>query len=150
MAGTGEIVRAYVAAPPPWGVALLKPAVSVSTAIAYRLFDERDPGLQGLSEPVDIRDESETLAACVRSGTYLEFCERVHNDFDPIIRHAFPEVARAHVRLRTAGADATILCGSGSAVAGFFQTVAEAEAAISRIDLAPGEWMTAAGFAGAG
>jgi 4-diphosphocytidyl-2C-methyl-D-erythritol kinase len=49
--------------------------------------------------------------------------------------------------LRDAGADATLLCGSGTTVAGFFPTIAQAEAAISRVELGPGEWSAATGFA---
>jgi 4-diphosphocytidyl-2C-methyl-D-erythritol kinase len=119
----------------------------VPTTLAYRLFDEQYPELQRQAEPIGMRDESDRVSECVRSGDYAEFCRRVHNDFDPVIRHALPDVARAHERLQTAGADATVLCGSGSTVAGFFRSVADAEVAISQCDLAPGEWAGAAGFA---
>jgi 4-diphosphocytidyl-2-C-methyl-D-erythritol kinase len=147
IAGTGEIVRREEVAPPSWGVALLKPGVSLSTAVAYRLFDERERAIAHSAEPIDARDSPDQIAASIRSGRYAEFCGLVHNDFDPVVRFALPDVARAHERLRSAGADASLLCGSGTTVAGFFPTVADAETAIASIALGPGEWSAATGFA---
>ena len=145
--GSGEIVREEILDAPPWGVALLKPAASMPTAVAYRLFDEAVPALLHAAEPVDDRDRSAVVVACIRSCAFQEFCDTVHNDFDTIVQRAIPDVARAHDRLRAVGADATVLCGSGTAVAGFFPSTADAEAGVSRVEVAPGEWAAAAGFA---
>jgi 4-diphosphocytidyl-2-C-methyl-D-erythritol kinase len=147
ISGTGEIVQPDEVPRPRWGVALLKPEASLSTAIAYRLFDERELELERPSNPLAARDRVEHISASIRSGSYAAFCGLLHNDFDPPVRRALPDVARAHDRLRTAGADATVLCGSGTTVAGFFPTVADAEVSISRIGLGPGEWSAATGFA---
>src|SRR4029077_9189636 len=99
-------------------------------------------------ESVDARDVSDALAACIRTGRFAEFCERIHNDFDTVIRRAQPDVGRAHDRLLAAGAEATILCGSGTAVAGFFRSVQDAKASVDSFRLKPGEWVTVAGFTG--
>jgi 4-diphosphocytidyl-2-C-methyl-D-erythritol kinase len=147
IAGTGELVQRDESVPPPWGVALLKPAVNLSTAVAYRLFDEWRLARELLAEPIDTRDNADQIAAKIRSGSYADFCRHHHNDFDPVVSAALPDVALAHVRLRSVGADATLLCGSGTTVAGFFPSVAVAEHAISSIELRPDEWSAATGFA---
>jgi len=149
ISGTGEIVRPDPVKTPGWGVALLKPASGMPTAIAYRLYDESMTDSRRAPDPIDARDASDELAARIRFGRFAEFCERIHNDFDPVVRRAQPEVSRAFDRLRGAGAGATILCGSGTAVAGFFPSVADAEDSVASLELKPGEWSAAAGFAGA-
>jgi 4-diphosphocytidyl-2-C-methyl-D-erythritol kinase len=142
IAGTGEVVRREAVPRPPWGVALLKPAAGLSTAVAY----QRELTLEGSPKPIDAHDNTDQVTASVRSGSFADFCRFLHNDFDPVVSHALPQVARAHDRLRNAGADVTLLCGSGTTVAGFFPTLTEAEAAISRIELGPGEWSAATSF----
>ncbi|HEY5095998.1 MAG TPA: 4-(cytidine 5'-diphospho)-2-C-methyl-D-erythritol kinase [Candidatus Eremiobacteraceae bacterium] len=146
IAGTGDLVHPLSIASPPWGVALLKPADGLSTEVAYKLIDTNADDLQRSSESIARRDRSGDLSAHVRSGMYAEFCKSLHNDFDSMVRRDLPDVARAHDRLRSAGADATMLCGSGSTVAGIFRSVADAEAALARIALARDEWSAAAGF----
>lgn len=150
IAGTGEVVRREEVARPSWGVALLKPAVSLSTAIAYRLFDERERALERVSKSVDARDNADQIAESIHAGRYTDFCGLVHNDFDTVVSGSLPDVAHAHDRLRSVGADATLLCGSGTTVAGFFQSVTDAEAATSRIALGAGEWSAATGFSDGG
>jgi 4-diphosphocytidyl-2-C-methyl-D-erythritol kinase len=149
ISGTGEIVRPDPIEAPAWGVALLKPAAGMPTATAYRLYDEWMTESRRRPEPVGERDGSGEIAACVRSGRFAEFCKQIHNDFDPIVRRTQPEVDRAHDRLRAAGAGVTLLCGSGTAVAGFFPSILATELAVASVGLAPGEWKAATGFAGA-
>lgn len=147
ISGTGEVVRHVALAAPPWGIALLKPASGLSTAVAYKLYNDQAAGSRRSVLPNDGLEVPDDIASCIRSRRFSEFCERLHNDFDPIVSRALPDVARAHERLKAAGADATLLCGSGTAVAGFFRSVADAEVAVSHIDLTSGEWSSVAGFA---
>lgn len=147
IAGTGDLVHPVSIALPPWGVALLKPAVDMPTEVAYKLIDDHAPDLQHRSEPIARRDRSGDVSATIRSRMYAEFCKSLHNDFDAIVRRELPDVASAHGRLRSAGADATMLCGSGSTVAGFFQSLADAEDALARLVLARDEWTAAVEFA---
>ncbi len=149
ISGTGEIVRPDPIEAPEWGVALLKPAAGMPTATAYRLYDEWMTESRRASTPLELRDATNEIAACIRSGRFAEFCERIHNDFDQIVRRALPDVSSVHDRLRAAGAGATILCGSGTAVAGLFQSVQYAKGSVDSLELKPGEWVTVAGFAGA-
>jgi len=147
IAGTGELVHPMSIAAPAWGVALLKPAAGLSTEAAYKLIDGSRRGPERPPDPISRRDHSSDVSANVRSEMYADFCTSLHNDFDAIVQRELPGVASAHDRLRLAGADATMLCGSGSTVTGFFRSVADAEAALTRIELKRGEWSAAAGFA---
>jgi 4-diphosphocytidyl-2C-methyl-D-erythritol kinase len=59
--------------------------------------------------------------------------EWMRNDLWPAALHCAPELAQVAERLiDEVGAHATLLCGSGSAVAGLFPTRAEAAAAAAR------------------
>jgi 4-diphosphocytidyl-2-C-methyl-D-erythritol kinase len=146
MRGTGEVIDPIRMTAPPWGIALLRPAAGMSTADAYRLFDARADERGYLNAPLAERDLSELVASDIAAGRFDEFCARVRNEFDPVICDALPDVASAHDRLRRAGAQVTLLCGSGSTVAGFFLSRQDAQDAISRIGLAPGEWSHATAF----
>ncbi|HLJ83150.1 MAG TPA: hypothetical protein VKT51_03105 [Candidatus Eremiobacteraceae bacterium] len=140
MRGTGDIIRPIRVTAPPWGIALLKPVAGMSTADAYLRFDARAEELDIANIPLAERDVSEIVAADIAAGRFAEFCAHARNEFDPVICDVMPEVASARDRLRRAGAGATLLCGSGSTVAGFFPSRTDARRALSRIDLAPGEW----------
>ena len=144
MRGTGDIIHPIHIAAPPWGIALLKPVAGMSTADAYRRFDARAGDIANI--PLAERDVSEIVAADIAAGRFADFCAHARNEFDPVICEMMPEVARAHDRLRRAGAEATLLCGSGSTVAGFFPSRPDAREALSRIDLARGEWSRETAF----
>jgi 4-diphosphocytidyl-2-C-methyl-D-erythritol kinase len=146
MRGTGDVVDPIRIAAPPWGIALLKPAAGMSTADAYLRFDARAEALDAPSAPLAERDVSAIVASDIAAGRFADFCAHVRNEFDSVICDAMPVVARAHERLRAAGARATLLCGSGSTVAGFFPSQPEAQRALARIDLAPGEWLHQTAF----
>jgi 4-diphosphocytidyl-2-C-methyl-D-erythritol kinase len=143
--GTGDIVKPVSIPAPPWGVLLLRPAAGVPTSEAYRLID----AARAESTPTSSEVEVHEMCRAIALRDFSRTCELLHNDFQPVIELIFPSVADARERLRAAGAAATLLCGSGSCVAGFFQTrdaAAEALDALSRVE---GEWAAATGFANA-
>ncbi len=144
--GTGEIVSPAGVSAPPWGIALLKPAAGMPTPAAYRLLDDHAEAAGLFRISLQARDESKPIAAALAARQFDDFCAHVHNDFDAVIRTALPDVARCHERLLSAGARVTLLCGSGSTVAGFFSSKEDARSAVARIALAPGEWSHATGF----
>jgi 4-diphosphocytidyl-2-C-methyl-D-erythritol kinase len=103
--GRGEVLAP--AAAPPLGVAVAVPRDGLSTAAVYAAFDRLPPPPpdDGRPCPPSARD----LAAWTR------------NDLWPAalaLRPGLGAVARA---LRSAGADAALLCGSGAAVAGLLR-----------------------------
>jgi len=141
--GTGEIVRPIPVPSPPWGIVLLRPTVGVPTAEAYRLLDAaREKGAKpGL--------ESEFVALRTAIGTRdLGRAQRwLANDFQSIVELVFPQVEAARQRLSAIGASVTLLCGTGSCVAGFFESRALADAAVKKLTVGKGEWVVSTGFA---
>jgi 4-diphosphocytidyl-2-C-methyl-D-erythritol kinase len=146
MRGTGDVIDPVRVAAPPWGIALLKPVAGMSTADAYRHFDARAEELGYTSATLAARDVSAIVASDIAGTRFPDFCAHVRNEFDSVICDELPEVRSAHDRLRQAGASATLLCGSGSTVAGFFSSRTDAQHAVARIGLAPSEWSCATAF----
>jgi 4-diphosphocytidyl-2-C-methyl-D-erythritol kinase len=143
--GTGDSVKPVSIQPPPWGVLLLRPAVGVPTSEAYRLLDA------ARAETSPMWSEVEVLEMCraIALRDFARACELLHNDFQPVIELIFPSVAEARERLRATGAAATLLCGSGSCVAGLFIAREVAVTARESLVTLPGEWAAATGFASA-
>lgn len=142
--GRGEIVRSLGIAPPPWGVLLLKPPGGVETKTGYRVLDESRTGSM---RDFDRGGPIESLIAALEKHEFAAMCALAHNDFQGPIEAAYPMVAGVRRRLEAVGASATLLCGSGSSVAGLFPTVDDARAAGQRVTLAEAEWSCATGFA---
>ena len=143
--GAGERVRPLTVPPPPWGIVLLQPGVRIATSNAYRLLDES----RGVDVPGREDDGIDALASALRAADFSQACALLHNDFQTVIAGAFPPIAGAAERLRAAGAAATLLCGSGSCVAGFFETIETAQRAHATLSLTPQEWSCATTFADA-
>lgn len=98
--GRGEILEP--ASAPAFVGLVVFPGYGLSTADVYRAFDALpapDPG--GEPDPT-------TLDGVLR------------NDLWPAARHCRPELADLDTALRNSGARRTLLCGSGTAMAGFF------------------------------
>jgi len=145
VAGTGNKVRPQSGSLPDWGIVLLKPAASMATAEAYELLDSvrahstADQLVRALPDAAESQ-LAETMCAAVLRAKFERFCTLMHNDFQDVVERAHPEIAAARQRLAAAGAAATILCGSGSCVAGFFETAVAARAGADGLRLRPGEW----------
>jgi 4-diphosphocytidyl-2-C-methyl-D-erythritol kinase len=138
VAGTGELVTPYrCESAPRWGIVLLKPRVGSDTARAYALLDEGQ-ATHDLAESAF--DHARAMCAAFAEGNFHEFLELAHNDFSTVIERAIPAVESARMRLERVGAARTLLCGSGSCVAGFFENVEAALLARSRVSLDDGDW----------
>jgi len=143
--GGGETVTPLPAVSLPWGVLLLKPAAGMPTAAAYRILDDAR-ATRDLEQPRRDNGATELCRALARAD-FARSCALVHNDFQDVIEAAMPEVADARVRLTSAGANTTVLCGSGSCVAGLFASVGAATHALASLSTGPGEWAAATGIA---
>jgi 4-diphosphocytidyl-2-C-methyl-D-erythritol kinase len=144
VAGTGDIVTPYRCDnPPPWGVLLLKPRVGSGTARAYALLDENN-ATRDLTDSAF--DRARAVCAAFVTTSFHDFIALLHNDFSGIIERAMPEVEAARLRLESAGARRALLCGSGSCVAGFFESSEAARLARKRISLDDGDWCVATTF----
>ena len=145
--GRGEKVRPIGLAPLPWGVLLLKPRIGVDTTTGYRLLDESRIGATRDLAGAD-GDAIERLILALEKRDFATACALARNNFQAPIEAAYPEIADARRRIAAAGAPATLLCGSGSCVAGLFESVDAAFAAAARLSLAGDEWSCATGFHG--
>ncbi|HET9341760.1 MAG TPA: 4-(cytidine 5'-diphospho)-2-C-methyl-D-erythritol kinase [Candidatus Eremiobacteraceae bacterium] len=135
--GRGEKVRQLDFGPPAWGVLLLKPKGGVDTKTGYQLLDAARVDSAG-----DLADDDaiERLVAALERRDFASACALAHNDFQKPVEAAYPTIARTRERIEAAGAAVTLLCGSGSCVAGLFETVDAARTAAMLLTIAEGEW----------
>jgi len=142
--GRGEKVRPLGFGPPRWGVLLLKPKGGVDTKTGYQLLDaaraDTSTALGG--------DAIERLVIALEKRDFATACALAHDDFQGPVEAAYPMIALARERVAAAGAAATLLCGSGSCVAGLFESVDAARFAATRLTIAEGEWSCATSFEG--
>lgn len=120
MRGRGELVEKLPDAPT-LHLVIIKPSTGVSTPWAYTELDKRNERYSaGMSNKAEqaIRQENRSLLISALS-----------NDFDPVISTAFAQIREAKEALSRAGAEAAMLCGSGSAVFGVFPSRERAELA---------------------
>jgi 4-diphosphocytidyl-2-C-methyl-D-erythritol kinase len=147
VSGVGDKVAVRFFEPPPWGVVLLHPGVGSSTARAYQLLDHA-------AVPHELSSRSfeaaEAMCEAFSASDLDRFLGLLHNDFTEVVERALPQIADARERLERAGAHATLLCGSGSCVAGFFDDRGAAHDALPFIKTRTGEWAAVTGFSGGG
>lgn len=143
VSGVGERVTSFPCSAPPWGIVLLKPPAGSDTAQAYASLDVR-----GAGAPLGAVSLERARAVCeaFAAHDFDRFVSLLHNDFGEPIEAALPAVVDARDRLQQIGAKKTILCGSGSCVAGFFLDHSSASAAREALDVRSGEWCAVTRF----
>jgi 4-diphosphocytidyl-2-C-methyl-D-erythritol kinase len=120
--GRGERLAPARAAP--FAAVLAKPEAGLSTAAVYRAFDRLPPPPP--AGPAEV--------ACARNDLgYRELVACARNDLWPAALALAPRLGATTRALAAAGADAVLLCGSGSCLAGLFPDRARAEAAAARV-----------------
>ncbi len=112
--GAGERLEA-LPAPGRYGVVLLPAGEPLPTADVYNAADR-------LGLPRTRGDLADRLAAVRAAGPDLPGALIV-NDLEPAARALCPAIGDALAALRAAGADRTLVCGSGPTVAGLFTRV---------------------------
>ena len=118
--GRGELMRPASVAP--FAAVLAKGDAGLSTAAVYGAFDRLPP----------------PPAVVAGSRNHLSYAEVVagsRNDLWGAALALAPGLGATARALAAAGADAVLLCGSGSCLAGLFPTRPDAEAAAARLDL---------------
>jgi 4-diphosphocytidyl-2-C-methyl-D-erythritol kinase len=134
--GSGERVTALGHAPPWWTV-LAVPPVHVATGPAYALLAERRAAHPAPTRP---RSGSASLRCgeALQRGDYAAVLATMTNDFEPVVRDAYPQVDAALRALDAAGAPGRgMLSGSGGACFALFEDEAGARAFAHR--LRPGD-----------
>ncbi|CAF5184799.1 unnamed protein product, partial [Rotaria magnacalcarata] len=114
--GRGEIIESLdFELPVFWGI-LVHPGIGVSTPHAYAALDavpNRQPGTSTerlLSRLCDKKEIPINISELLATG--------LSNDFEPVVLTTYPDIAKAHEIIVSAGALRTLLCGSGSAIFG--------------------------------
>jgi 4-diphosphocytidyl-2-C-methyl-D-erythritol kinase len=108
-------------------VVLLIPGFGVSTADAYRWYDEeREQGRSALGPGA--RGEPQYVP-----GPWPSRAAQMINDLEASIARHHPEIDHMKAALRRAGALAAAMSGSGSAVFGLFQRRRDATAALGKV-----------------
>ena len=119
--GRGEEIYPLADMPRHW-VVLLIPGFGVSTADAYRWYDDdRDLDRGVVRTPQHV------------PGPWPSRAAQMVNDLEPPVARRHPEIDQMKAALRRAGALAAAMSGSGSAVFGLFQRRADAEKARSTL-----------------
>ena len=109
---------------------IVKPNVNISTADAYRALDERSltslnsKSILSTSRPIADSDQIDIA--------------NLTNDFEAVVFDLQPEIRRAKNALLKAGANQSLLAGSGSAVFGIFESEDAQRRAIQAIELETG------------
>lgn len=91
---------------------IVKPEAGVSTPWAYAQLDR--VGHRGSAR------SAESVLEAVRKDDRRNTIARMRNDFEQVVLDLLPEARALKERLLEAGAEAALLCGSGSAVFGVF------------------------------
>ena len=112
--GRGEEIYPLVDLPVHW-VVIVQPAFGVSTAEAYGWYDEDRAA--GLKEPRELQ---------VLPVPWPSRAAQMVNDLEPPVMRRHPEISEIKAALKEAGAVASSMSGSGSAVFGLFRTRASA------------------------
>ncbi len=136
--GRGERVTSLRIEGHRWLV-LLNPGISIATAWAYqRLADARSAAI--FPAP-DCRSGSLSSHSTIKWDDLLRLVE---NDFQGVTEQAYPLLREIRLLLIARGAEAAMLCGSGSTVVGVFSSEQKAKEAAEGIDSRPGWriWVT--------
>lgn len=116
--GRGEKIM-HLPTPPKCWVILAKPTLGVSTADVYKrlqLSNMKHPDVHGMIE-------------AIRQNDYLKVCKGLGNVLEEVTLPLYPEVANIKDHMKTFGADAVLMSGSGPTVFG----LVEHESRVQRI-----------------
>lgn len=124
--GKGDVLLGLARSPSFW-VVIVKPPVSVSTAWAYRAYDESWP------KPVQGTEALLNMAGAIGRGDVRAIAKSLFNGFEGPVLREFPDIARAKQLALDSGALGAVMTGSGSAVIGVFEGRAAAVQAAEEI-----------------
>jgi len=120
--GRGERITplAYRLPPSMRWIMLVKPAISVSTAVVFRNLTERD-----YSDGTASRSVLAALAALAEGGNQLPL-ENLHNSLEHSVLEQYPQVAQAREEMLRAGVPYVRLSGSGPTLFSTFSNLSQA------------------------
>lgn len=113
--GKGELIVSLPPVFPSIPLILVNPGIKVSTEWAYRLFDRlSDNRVKRVSGLANFLKKSEVISPS-------EIYKTIYNRFDTVLNEEYPVVKEIKNRLRSLGAAAVALSGSGPTVYGLFE-----------------------------
>ncbi|MDA8096745.1 MAG: 4-(cytidine 5'-diphospho)-2-C-methyl-D-erythritol kinase [Desulforudis sp.] len=122
--GRGEVLDRLPEASP-MGVVLVKPGFSVSTAEAYRMFDD-------LPDP-EVYD-AQTMVLGLHEGDFETIAQALHNDLERATFTMHPELPQLKDGLLGAGAAGALMAGSGPTIFGLAPSPEEARRIADRLE----------------
>ncbi len=134
LGGTGEKFLEQVKVYPAWLV-ILFPNVGISSAWAYKAFDKQNFSLTTASTG----DRKLASLSCV-----YDIVNIMKNDLEAVVEAEFPVVGECKALLNRAGAVASMMTGSGSAVFGVFESEGAAGRAVEFMGTLPKGWRVVA------
>lgn len=149
-------------------ILLIKPPFSVPTPVAYKALARPTLPSDRTAENDTITPDDTSLSEIIRLGFYPRtdsgaagltsetafpnyshsFLEAMKNDFEDVLLRLYPGLLRVKHTLERVGANGTILAGSGSTFAGFFDDLESAEEGLfrAREELGDGHFYRVAKF----
>jgi 4-diphosphocytidyl-2-C-methyl-D-erythritol kinase len=143
--GTGERVTP-LGPLPPWHVVLLVPAIHVATPDAFARLAQARAASPAPQRPRAASASLRVVEALQRAD-YAAAISAAVNDFEPIVRAVYPQVAAALDALRAAGAVHALLSGSGGAVYALCPDAPTAQRLAATVHVPPGAWLSVVPFA---
>ncbi len=125
--GLGDAVSP-LPVPASYPLVIAVPLVGVSSAWAYQRIDEERAMNQEEELPAP---RTPAMVNALRTG--LNWLPLLHNDFEAVVLSEYPQIQRAKLHLVSAGAQAALLCGSGSGVMGVYADEVTAHRALTRL-----------------
>jgi 4-diphosphocytidyl-2-C-methyl-D-erythritol kinase len=106
---------------PDCGILIAKPAASVSTKVAYELFDAWEP---------KTRADIPAMEQALRAGDLKALAAALGNSLEAPIAANKPVISALRDKIRSAGAMGAMMTGSGSAVFGIYPDLRAARRAV--------------------
>lgn len=125
--GLGDVISP-LPVPTAYPLVVAVPTVGVSTSWAYQRIDEERAVTEG-EELLPPRTPA--MVNALRAG--LNWLSLLRNDFEAVVLPEFPEIQRVKLLMMSTGAQAALLCGSGSGVMGVYPDEATAHRALLRL-----------------
>jgi len=125
VSGFGERVQPFRISSFPFHLLIVHPGFPIETAVAYALWDRK---------MLTKRDPTDTnLARVRRLSSLTEWIDFMRNDFEAVLFEEYPILREVVSRLCREGSDKVLMTGSGSAIVGFFGSLAQRNRAYERL-----------------
>lgn len=127
--GIGEILEKTVSMPD-FPIVIARKGDGMSTPAAYKSLDQKFNDFVGHTVEYD---RMELLIGNKKSESAEEYCKGLYNIFESVVECERPCVTEIKRELLSCGAVGAMMSGSGTAVFGIFNSLVDAECAVTRL-----------------